>query len=94
MRDYRSVLHILGLLLCIESVAMLIPMFIDILYQNKDWVQFFLSSIVTFFIGIVLFFSFKKNKILIKVREAFVLTISSWVIVAIFASLPFSDHRI
>ena len=89
MRDYRSVLHILGLLLCIESVAMLIPMFIDILYQNKDWVQFFLSSIVTFFIGIVLFFSFKKNKILIKVREAFVLTISSWVIVAIFASLPF-----
>ena len=32
MRDYRSVLHILGLLLCIESVAMLIPMFIDILY--------------------------------------------------------------
>ena len=89
MRDYRSVLHILGLLLCIESVAMLIPMFIDILYQNKDWVQFFLSSIVTFFIGIVLFFSFKKNKILIKVREAFVLTISSWIIVAIFASLPF-----
>ena len=89
MRDYRSVLHILGLLLCIESGAMLIPMFVDILYQNSDWIQFFLSSFITFFIGIVLFFSFKKDKILIKVREAFVLTISSWIIVAIFASLPF-----
>ena len=89
MRDFRSVLNIIGLLLCIEALAMLIPMMVDLLYQKPDWEKFFFSSIITFFIGLVLYFSFKKEKILIKVRQAFVLTIFSWIIIAVFASLPF-----
>ena len=60
MRDFRSILYILGLLLCIEAVAMIIPLFVDLIYSNDDWQQFFYSSIVTFFIGLVLFFSFKE----------------------------------
>ena len=89
MRDFRSVIHIIGLLLCIESLAMLIPLFTDLIYNNPDWDEFFLSSLITFFIGIVLYFSFKKEKIIIKIRQAFVLTILSWIIIAFFASLPF-----
>ena len=89
MRDFRSVLHIIGLLLCIEATAMIIPMIIDLLYKNSDWVEFFLSGFITFFIGLVLYYSFRKEKIIIKVRQAFVLTISSWIIIALFASLPF-----
>jgi len=89
MRDFRSVIHIIGLLLCIEALAMIIPMIIDLLYQNPDWNEFFLSGLITFFIGLVLYYSFRKKKIIIKVRQAFVLTILSWIIVAFFASLPF-----
>ena len=89
MRDFRSVIHIIGLLLCIEALAMMIPMIIDLLYQNPDWNEFFLSGLITFFIGLVLYYSFRKKKIIIKVRQAFVLTILSWIIVAFFASLPF-----
>ena len=37
----------------------------------------------------MLYYSFKKEKILIKVRQAFVLTILSWIIIAVFASIPF-----
>ena len=89
MRDFRSVLHIIGLLLCIEATAMMIPMIIDLVYKNSDWVEFFLSGFITFFIGLVLYYSFRKEKIIIKVRQAFVLTILSWIIIALFASLPF-----
>lgn len=89
MRDFRSVIHIIGLLLCIEATAMMIPMGIDVLYQNSDWDEFFLSGLITFFIGLVLYYSFRKKKIVIKIREAFVLTILSWIIIAVFASLPF-----
>ena len=65
MRDFRSVIYIIGILLCIEAVAMIIPMAIDILYNNSDWQIFFFSGFITFFIGLVLYFSFrqKKNKI-------------------------------
>ena len=89
MRDFRSVFHIIGLLLCIESIAMLIPLIVDLIYGNPDWDEFFLSSCVTFFIGLVLYYSFRKEKIVIKIRQAFVLTILSWIIIAFFASLPF-----
>ena len=89
MRDFRSVMHIIGLLLCIEAVAMTIPMIVDIIYQNSDWDEFFLSALITFFLGLVLYYSFRKEKITIKVRQAFVLTILSWIIIALFAALPF-----
>ena len=89
MRDFRSVMHIIGMLLCIESVAMTLPLLIDLFNNNSDWNIFFLSSLITFFIGLMLYHSFKKEKILIKVRQAFVLTILSWVIIAVFASIPF-----
>jgi len=89
MRDFRSVFNIIGMLLCIEALAMLIPMVVDLLYNNSDWQIFFFTSLTTFFIGLVLYFSFKHKKNIIKVREAFFLTIISWVLIAVFASLPF-----
>ena len=89
MRDFRPVIHIIGLLLCIESLGMMIPAIIDFIYKNSDWNDFFLSSLITFFIGLVLYYSFHKEKIIIKVRQAFALTILAWLIIAVFASLPF-----
>ena len=88
MRDFRSIFYIFGLLLCIEAVAMLIPMVVDIAYQNSDWQIFLFSSLITFILGLVLYFSFKHQKVKIRIREAFVLTVFSWIIVALFASFP------
>ena len=89
MRDFRSIFYILGLLLCIEAIAMIIPLLFDLFYSNEDWQQFFYSSIITFFIGLVLFFSFKKEKVKIGLRQAFVLTILAWLFISLFGSLPF-----
>jgi len=89
MRDYRSVFYIIGILLCIEAITMLIPMFTDLLYGNSDWQIFFFSSLTTFLIGLVFYISFKQQKNKINLREAFVLTIFSWILIAVFASIPF-----
>lgn len=89
MRDFRPVFYIIGILLCIESITMLLPMTLDLIYQNNDWQIFMLSSILTFFIGIVLYFSFKSKKNKINLHQAFILTILSWIVIALFSSLPF-----
>ena len=88
MRDFRSIFHLIGILLCIEAIAMLFPMIVDIFYNNSDWQVFFFLSLITFIIGLVIYLSFKHQKSKIKLREAFVLTVFSWIIIAIFASLP------
>ena len=89
MRDFRSILNIIGLLICIEACAMLIPMAFDIYYNNEDWVQFLYSSLITFFIGIILFFSFRNKNIKLGIREAFLLTILSWLVISFFGTFPF-----
>ncbi len=89
MRDFRPILNILGLLLCIESIALLIPMFFDLIKDNQDWQQFFYISCLTFIIGLVLYVGFKKENIKINLRQAFLLTVLSWFLIAVFGSLPF-----
>ena len=64
MRDFRPVFYIIGILLCIESMTMLIPMTVDLIYKNDDWQIFMFSSVLTFFIGIVLYLSFKRLALL------------------------------
>ena len=39
MRDFRPVFYIIGILLCIESITMLIPMIVDLIFQNNDWLK-------------------------------------------------------
>ncbi len=89
MRDFRSIINIIGLLLCIEALAMLLPMIYDLIYNNKDWLQFLYSSLITFFIGVILYISFRKKNIKLGIRQAFVLTITSWIVISLFGSIPF-----
>ncbi len=89
MRDFRSIVNIIGLLLCIEAAAMLLPMFYDLIYNNSDWLQFLYSSLITFFIGIILFISFRKKNVKLGIRQAFALTILSWIVISLFGAIPF-----
>ena len=89
MKNFRPVFHIIGILLCIESFTMLIPMMIDFVYKNDDWHVFLFSNFFTFFIGMVFYFSFRTENKKINLSQAFILTVLSWIIIAIFSSLPF-----
>ena len=88
MRDFRPILNILGLLLCIESIALLIPMIFDYVNNNEDWKQFFFIGCLTFFIGLVLYVGFKNEKLKINLRQAFLLTILSWLVICLLYTSP------
>jgi len=64
-------------------------MIFDYINNNEDWKQFFFISCLTFFIGLVLYVGFKNEKLKINLRQAFLLTILSWLVIALFGSLPF-----
>jgi len=86
----RFIAFILGIFLSILAVAMVIPAGMDILYRDPDWVYFGESAAITGFIGILLTLAFRpEEQPTFEVRETFILTVSSWVAIAAFASLPF-----
>ena len=86
----RFILFILGIFLSILAVAMTIPALMDLLYRDPDWVYFAESAAMTGFVGILLTLGFKpEGEPQFEVRETFVLTVSSWLAISLFASLPF-----
>ncbi|TDI60303.1 MAG: TrkH family potassium uptake protein [Alphaproteobacteria bacterium] len=89
MLDFRPVLHVIGLLLATLGLAMLVPAAVDVFAGSQDWQVFASASLTTFFIGIGMFLSTRGAPQDLDLRQAFLLTALSWVMIALFGSLPF-----
>ena len=88
--DFRPILFVAGMLLTALAVAMLIPTIAEASAGDQDWLIFLTSAAVTLFIGIGLILANYQDTLELSIREAFLLTTTSWVIVAAFAALPFA----
>ena len=90
MIDFRPVFFIVGILLATLAVAMGIPALADAAVGHPDWQVFALSAALTLFVGGALVLTNRTRGVRLTIRQAFVLTTASWVVLAAFASLPFA----
>ena len=90
VRDFRPVLFVVGILLITLALAMALPAIADGVAGDPDWQVFLASSVFTLFIGTCLVLSNRMREPRLTVRQAFVLTTVSWIVVAAFAALPFA----
>ena len=67
-----------------------IPALADAAVGHPDWQVFALSAALTLFVGGALVLTNRTRGIRLTIRQAFVLTTASWVVLAAFASLPFA----
>jgi len=88
MNNNKTVFFSIGVLLIILGAFMLIPFFIEFLYDEKSS-SFLASSGVTIFIGILLVLTNLQESKKLNLQQAFLLTATSWLCIAIFGSLPF-----
>jgi len=88
MNNYKTVFFAIGVLLIILGAFLLIPFFVQFIYDEKN--NTFLSSAsVTAFIGILLVLSNLEESRRLNLQQAFLLTTLSWLSIAIFGCLPF-----
>ena len=90
MGDIRPILRVIGMLLATLALAMCLPAIVDASVGNPDWEVFSVSAGFTFFIGVTLALSNRARAERLSLRQAFVLTTASWLVIAIFAALPFA----
>ena len=88
MYNYKTVFYTLGTLQIILGVFMLIPVIIQIIYNELDS-GFVSASIITIIFGVLFFLSNLDHNKTIDLPQAFILTALSWLSIAIFGSLPF-----
>lgn len=89
MPDFRPILHIIGILLTGLAVLMMIPAIVDLAADSNDWFAFWASAIATGFFGLALMLANKQDKIVLNLKQAFLLTTMTWVLMSLFAALPF-----
>ena len=88
MSNYKTVFFTLGLLQVILGLSMIIPILIQILYDETDS-GFIGSGIISIIFGMLFYLSNLDHDKKINIQQAFVLTALSWLSIAIFGSLPF-----
>jgi len=88
MNNNKTVFFAIGMLLIILGAFMLIPFFVQFIYDERN--DTFLSSAsITIFIGILLVLTNLEENKKLNLQQAFLLTTLSWLSIAIFGCIPF-----
>ena len=88
MNNNKTVFFAVGVLLVILGAFMLIPFFVQFIYDEKNN-TFLSSAAVTAFIGTLLVLTNSEESRKLNLQQAFLLTTLSWLSIAIFGSIPF-----
>ena len=88
MSNYKTVFFTLGVLQIILGVSMVIPIIIQVIYNQLDS-SFIGAGIITIIFGVLFFLSNLNHDKKLNLQQAFLVTSLSWISIAIFGSLPF-----
>ena len=86
--DFRPVFLVIGILLSTLAVMMVVPAVFDLLAGHPDWEVFLVSAGVTLLVGIATALACHTSGMRLSVRQAFVMTTLSWLVLTLFAALP------
>ncbi|RBP25621.1 trk system potassium uptake protein TrkH [Marinobacter pelagius] len=82
------VIQILGFLLILLSFLMTLPVNLLMFGNTPDWMAFVKSASICFLVGLACFLSAGRKRHALKQRQMFILTVSAWVFIPLFSSLP------
>lgn len=86
--NYSIIRYVLGTVIKFESLFLLLPVFVGILYGEKNTWYFFAAALMCLAVGTLLSFKKPKSYIFYAV-EGFVSVSLSWVALSLFGALPF-----
>ena len=90
MIDFRPAGYVIGLLIVVLGATMLLPMAMDIYDAQPHWHSFALSAFITMLMGSFLTVSCAQpSHDGLTIQQTFFLTTGVWVILPIFAAIPF-----
>ncbi len=87
--NFRVILKLVGILLCLEAIFMLFPLVVSIIYGENDLPAFIWSFAITALTGGSLFYFFRQSGNEIGRRESYLLVTAIWLSFTLFGMLPF-----
>ncbi len=94
MINKKAIINILGLLLIIESLFMIVPVLISIIYKEGDLNTNIISCLITLFFGTILYYFTRKANTDLGIREGYIIVTLVWIVFSIFGSLPYYLYHV
>jgi trk system potassium uptake protein TrkH len=90
LQTLRMIGFIIGIFLVTLALSMLVPMFTLLIFERReDLPSFAWASAITCVSGLLLVLPGRPDNAHLRPRDMYMLTVSSWVVVCLFAALPF-----
>jgi len=87
--QYTAIIRIVGFMLMLFSTSVIVPLFICFFYQDGEFYGFLITGALEFIIGFLGWFSLRNKKPLLKTRDGFLIVALIWIVLSLFAALPF-----
>lgn len=88
MQRSLTVIHALGLMLVVFSIAYLIPILTSLVYHDGTLIDFLLTMVWTLSIGILMWLLTRRHKSELSIRHGYLLAVAMWTAMPAFATLP------
>ncbi|MBS7660977.1 TrkH family potassium uptake protein [Pseudomonas lalucatii] len=86
----RIIAFINGIFLITLAISMVVPMFTLLIFERAHELNAFLwSSLITFVAGLAMVAQGRPKNTQLRPRDMYMLTVSSWLLVCVFAAVPF-----
>ncbi|MDF0535365.1 TrkH family potassium uptake protein [Shewanella sp. A32] len=93
MLNFKPLLFILGLFLSMLTGFMFIPLAFALVYGEETVMAFLVSAIFTGVFASICVHRGQSGKLHLNIRDMFLLTSLTWVIVSLFAAMPFTLYH-
>ncbi len=89
MFNLKPIALVCGTVVCAVGFLLFIPLATEIIYQTDSWQSYAVPILLNLIVGGSLVITNRNVELKISTKEAFVITVLSWLLLAILCSVPF-----
>jgi len=89
MIKFGSVFQLLAKLLAFFATALLLPIFVELIYQDGSVIPYLITMLSLYVLSLILWGVNKNSNQQLIHKESFVFTLLAWILIIIFAAMPF-----
>ncbi len=89
MFNLKPIALVCGTVVCTVGFLLFIPLITEIIYQTESWQSYVVPILIYLIVGGSLVITNKNIELKISTKEAFIVTVISWILLSILCSVPF-----
>ena len=89
MLNLKPIALVGGTVVCAVGFLLLIPLIIELIYQTEFWQSYVVPILLYIIVGGSLVITNRNVEFKISIKEAFIITVLSWILLALLCAVPF-----